>query len=468
MDNQTPIKELWLHHLWKSKRLINRKWISTKGQEIKIISPGWYNRGWGPDFKDARLMLDQDEFFGDIEIHINESDWQHHGHHKDETYNKVILHVYLNQAKTSAQNQFHQPLASLYLNADQQQSALLDGYLKSPESIDEIPGACGLSLTKENVYKLKQFLLQAAEQRLLAKSVSIKQKLIDSDLNHQENHLYTEICRSLGHSAYSEMTVKLALQYPYANLKRQLTKPHRQKRIEILSRWLGSAGLLESTDKDSVHDDLRREWLAFLQFWRNLPNSSLNHGASPKHSSRPLNHPLRRLTGLFYHLEQTSFHGLFKSWLNFFMESDQLIKTGKSPQEQLLSLLDGMFPQPEWEPLSHLIKADSHKPIDNPIRLIGKQRQLIVLVNAIIPFFLAWARLMNRHDIEKILFALILVLPPEGKNKKTNFMENRLAITHNEIKKSLSYVQGLIQLHEDCCRCFYQGCNNCSLLKLLG
>ncbi len=135
----------------------------------------------------------------------------------------------------------------------------------------------------------------------------------------------------------------------------------------------------------------------------------------------------------------------------------------------IMRSLDQMFPQPNWDPLNHLIVATSKQPHPSKLRLIGKQRQLIILVNSILPFFTAWSKLHQERELEKTIFALFLILPAEGQNRKTKFMEQRLLNTHPDIgiKKNLSYHQGLIQLHDDCCRSFYEGCNNCSLVKMM-
>ena len=45
----------------------------------------------GPDFTDAVVERDDGVVFcGDIEIHVRESDWRAHGHHKDPRYNGVV------------------------------------------------------------------------------------------------------------------------------------------------------------------------------------------------------------------------------------------------------------------------------------------------------------------------------------------------------------------------------------------
>ena len=469
VEQRAAVRELWLHFLWKSGRLNDCALICTKGRSITVLSAGWYNRGWGPDFREAKILLGQDEYFGDIEIHVDESAWYGHGHHLDAAYNRVILHVFLHRGKTAAVNQLRQPLAGLHLGT-LRQGTLEKTIPLHPASIEDVPGACGLRLGKKNVSKLKKFLMQASEQRLLQKTELLERDLPNLGPKEQEDLLYTRICRSLGYSAHADLMTQLSLHYPYSKLKPLFSTSHRQVRVEVLSRWFGCGGILSSVDQNGLHDDMRREWLAFRQFWQNLSAEGIDATHFPKQASRPLNRPARRLTGLFYHLEKTDFYGLFKSWLRFVVRCGKLIETERKARRFLLSELDAMFPQPDWEPFARLVDAGSCGKTSGPMKLIGRQRQLIVLVNAVIPFFLAWARLEDRKEIEKILFSLFLVLPPEGGNRKTKFMENRLAIKTNGIliRKNLSSHQGLIQFHEDCCRCFYQGCGNCSLLKLLG
>ena len=52
--------------------------LSSQGKEIKIISPGDWNRGAGPDFLGAEILINNERLRGDIEIHLRWSDWEAH------------------------------------------------------------------------------------------------------------------------------------------------------------------------------------------------------------------------------------------------------------------------------------------------------------------------------------------------------------------------------------------------------
>lgn len=461
--------ELWLHYIWRENKLGDIQLTTTDNKDLTIIFPGWYNRGWGPDFTEARILIDRVEYFGDVEIHIVESSWMNHHHDQDPAYNKVVLHVFFKKDGKKAINQFGQPLPSLHLGKSALETFWKRQGIQRPVLMKELPGACGLYLTKKRYRNIQNLIFQAAEQRLLKKAADMDEGLEKADNEIQEDQLFKSICRSAGYAAYSEPFTELAQIYPYSQIVKLFHSMHRQSRIEVLGRWLGFMGILDTVESNEVHDSLRREWLAFQQFWSTIRDSVPALNPLPKRPFRPLNHPLRRLTGLYYHLENVQFQGLLKSWLKFFYDCRRVIAEKTAVRSSILTLLDGMFPQPAWDPLGHILFATSAQQSGGNMRLIGKQRQLIILVNSLIPFFLMWSKSKQDLELEKILFNLFLLLPAEGKNSKTRFLEQRLFLLNPEfkIKKNLSYHQGLIQLHDDCCKSYYEGCRNCSLVRLM-
>lgn len=88
------IGERAIQRLWASGE-VTGPMLTAQGKEIKIISPGDWNRGAGPDFLGAEILVDQQRQRGDIEIHLRCSDWEAHGHHRDPNFSGVILHAVL-------------------------------------------------------------------------------------------------------------------------------------------------------------------------------------------------------------------------------------------------------------------------------------------------------------------------------------------------------------------------------------
>lgn len=73
--------------------MAGRRHTSCQGQPVEILSPGRHNDDAGPDFSAARIRIGSQEWGGNVEIHVNASDWYHHGHDRDRAYDNVILHV---------------------------------------------------------------------------------------------------------------------------------------------------------------------------------------------------------------------------------------------------------------------------------------------------------------------------------------------------------------------------------------
>ena len=84
--------ELLYQYLWK-QRMMGRKCLTVRGDDVEIIYAGIHNRDAGPDFLNARLRINGREWIGNVEIHVKASDWRRHGHDADPAYGNVILHV---------------------------------------------------------------------------------------------------------------------------------------------------------------------------------------------------------------------------------------------------------------------------------------------------------------------------------------------------------------------------------------
>lgn len=63
------------------------------GRPVLVLHPGYRNMDNGPDFLRAILEIDGLRCQGDVEFHCTAEDWFRHGHHQDERYRNVILHI---------------------------------------------------------------------------------------------------------------------------------------------------------------------------------------------------------------------------------------------------------------------------------------------------------------------------------------------------------------------------------------
>ncbi|MCB0442871.1 MAG: DUF2851 family protein, partial [Flavobacterium sp.] len=87
------MKEDFLHYVWQYKKFALTNLKTFSGQELTIIHSGYYVQQAGPDFFNAQIIIDNQKWAGNIEIHSKSSDWYVHHHQTDANYDNVILHV---------------------------------------------------------------------------------------------------------------------------------------------------------------------------------------------------------------------------------------------------------------------------------------------------------------------------------------------------------------------------------------
>ncbi|MDH4224172.1 MAG: DUF2851 family protein [Deltaproteobacteria bacterium] len=454
---ETVLQACWAIQWWEEKSL-----LLSDGTPLTVIFPGWLNRGPGPDFTNARLKFGDREVAGDVEIHLDERDWFHHGHHQDPDYGGVVLHV------VAIAGNGHRPLgkdgqaiprleAGLWLKqglrpAFSESDHLLDQY-------ESLPGRCGLRVPFAREGFLKGLLVSAAEKRAWDKAQTFMTGMGD---DNREQLLFEAVFQSLGYKPFAPVFLSLARQFPLVRLSPLFELPYGKAREAVLSLWMGGLGLLEG-EPQKADGPLRDEFRVLQKKWGQWREPPLGVPWD-RQGSRPWNSPERRLVGLFHHLYRMMENGLLKQWMAFFVKLDE-VRHEKNFKGMAASLLDGLFETPDWE-IWRWNVSFVHPPLRQAARMIGRDRTVILMANGVIPFFLAYARQKKDPDLEKLLYRLYVVLPPEEPNHKTRFMENRLAFLSRE-GRSLRSQQGLLQIYQDFCGNFETGCQDCELPNLI-
>jgi Protein of unknown function (DUF2851) len=85
--------EKLLQFIWQFQYFNNRNLQTTQGDTLQILQHGTYNTNQGPDFLNARIKAGNTIWAGNIEMHVNTSDWNAHQHSIDKNYSNIILHV---------------------------------------------------------------------------------------------------------------------------------------------------------------------------------------------------------------------------------------------------------------------------------------------------------------------------------------------------------------------------------------
>ena len=78
--------EKLLHYVWKHRILPLGDLSTTDGRRVEVIDPGMHNSDRGPDFFNAKVLIDGMLWAGNVEIHLRSSDWYRHGHDSDAAY----------------------------------------------------------------------------------------------------------------------------------------------------------------------------------------------------------------------------------------------------------------------------------------------------------------------------------------------------------------------------------------------
>lgn len=89
------LTERHVQAIWYDRDLRPDRLVTRGGEPLRVVHPGEWNLGPGPDFRNAVLELGPDarRVVGDVEIHLWPSDWDAHGHGSDPAYSRVLLHV---------------------------------------------------------------------------------------------------------------------------------------------------------------------------------------------------------------------------------------------------------------------------------------------------------------------------------------------------------------------------------------
>ncbi|MDT8325047.1 MAG: DUF2851 family protein, partial [Bacteroidota bacterium] len=94
-ERRIAVPEEHVIALWLRELRPERRFMLHDGKSLRVIETGRRNLHDGPDFLDARIVVDDRLLRGDIEVHTREGDWRRHGHGNDVRYRGVVLHVCL-------------------------------------------------------------------------------------------------------------------------------------------------------------------------------------------------------------------------------------------------------------------------------------------------------------------------------------------------------------------------------------
>ena len=441
------VPEELVAQIWKGQWVKQEGLLTSDGKGIEIIHPGKERDDYGPDFGEAILWVEEKGLLqGDVEIHVRSSQWQAHGHHLDPRYNAVVLHVVMwdDRGYIYLQNGEKVPVLALlpYLILP----------LEKLQSLLELPLAqpCRKA-SGHNPGAIAELVDRAGEERFLSKADRFKSELA---IRKEEQVLYEGIMGALGYARNKQPFQELARRLPMSllpSLAEARTTLGYSFKLQAL--FLGMSGLLpeqrylRKAEEERIASELSRVWRSFGI------SETMTEAAWRFLKVRPGNFPPRRLVAASYLLARYKEEGLLGGMLRLVnRERKQAFK------EMELGLL--VESDDYWASHFDFGVEAVRKP-----NLIGRARAREIVVNILLPFFLAWAELTSQLSLKVRVLELYHSYPRMEENRVTRYTGRRIFGPDGLKKINLARrQQGLIHLYNTFCS--EQRCADCPLVRI--
>lgn len=238
--------ERLLQYIWQFQYYNTNELKTSTGELLSIVEPGTFNTHQGPDFCNGKIRLSGNLWVGNIELHVNASDWAKHRHTEDPNYNNVILHVVWNNDHPEVTM-----LPTLVLG-DRVPKVLLTQYAAWMKSNHFIP-------CEGMISRVDPLIAESWKDRLLIERLTrrIEQLMLYLRNNkyHWEEVLWQMIARNFGLHVNADAFGEMATSVSYAILKK-----HKMQMHQLESLLFGQCGLLDTVEDDKYAAMLKKEY----------------------------------------------------------------------------------------------------------------------------------------------------------------------------------------------------------------
>ncbi|MCX6218023.1 DUF2851 family protein [Spirosoma sp.] len=385
--------EAFLYFLWQYQYFATQHLTTTDGEVVQVLRPGFRNHDSGPDFTNARLLINDVEWVGTVEMHTRTSDWLAHRHQFDRAYDNVILHVVweddrpVNGRRVDRSNGTSLPTIELSSRTD---AILLDRYRLLTGSPDVIP--CAGQFKSVSPLRVTSMLDKAMLQRLERKAEGVLAVFKQTGSDWEET-AYRLLAINMGFKVNAAPIEQLS-----RSVSLKVIHKHRDQIHQVEAMLFGTAGLLETQVSDEYTAMLVREY-RFLGAKYSLTEKQLTEPAWKWGRLRPANFPTLRLAQLARLL--TKHPSLF----SLFVSTTDLNVLLKSLQ---------VTPSDYWQ--SHY---QFGKLTGKGIPALGNTAAENIVINTVVPLLAAYAHHREQPAYIDRAITLLEALPPE-KNRLTD------------------------------------------------
>lgn len=367
------MKEDFLHYLWKFKKFDTLNLKTFNGEDITIINVGQYLELAGPDFFNAQIVIGNQKWAGNVEIHLKSSDWYVHHHERDEAYENVIIHVvWEHDTEIYRSNNTEIPVLELKKYVD---TATIANYksLMAPKSWIY----CEKNLKDINEFAFKNWQERLFFERLERKSNPIFE-LLKATNGDWESVLFCLLAKNFGLNTNGEIFLKIAQSIPFSIIRKESFEV---ENLEAL--LLGNAGLLDAEKEDTYFKDLKFRYFYLLHKYQ-IEKKNVEPVQFFKH--RPDNFPTIRLSQLanLYHSQQNLFSIISKA--NSLKSIYETFDVSVSNYWQNHYQFDKESPQKK--------------------KKLSKSFVDLIVINTIIPLQFAYAKSLGKEVSENLILLL--------------------------------------------------------------
>ncbi|MFQ5672471.1 MAG: DUF2851 family protein [Nitrospinales bacterium] len=477
-DRQVRIPEKVVRCIWNDQSIKTDELCTTDGEAVRVLFPGYWNFGGGPDFTGVVIKVNGKTYEGDAEIHVHARDWKAHKHSENPEYDNVILHVFMwkdkgkdnpiRSRRSRSSDAPGRPVFELELK-----NFLEKGILEISDNLDfdNYPiihkfnhGLCHEPLARLPREKFAALLDLAGDARILTKMQRFHDRVI---INGYEQTFYEGLAEALGYPNNKRPFQMLAEFLPLHTIKKLLPPDltANEMALHIQAMLFGASGLIgfAAPDQHASAPADRRYFKKMSALWKQYAPRIGEPPMKKDHwhfgGIRPANYPYRRIAGLSRLLTRHWTKGIFADFLERF-------------QSTLDAAGDQGCTSKTLKPFYHFFCMEAKdywsvhytpggKELSTPQQLVGLSRSREITVNILIPLGLIYARAGKAHGLEKALKRLYQAGNKPLDNKLIRFMKHYILGNKPEmiaLLKTDKETQGLIQVYQDYCT---QNKNNC-------
>ncbi len=414
------MKEDLLYFVWKTSHFTLNGQLTTDGEIVEVINPGEFNNDSGPDFFNAKIRIGDTIWAGNVEIHINSSDWQIHNHQIDPAFNNVILHVVVNNDKIIL-NSKDRAIPTIKIKYP---DALEWNLMRLTNSGKWIP--CEDSFSAFDSFTKRMWLENLLVERLEQKTKYVFE-LVERAQGSWEEAFYQSVARSFGLKANALPFELLAKASPLKVLAK-----HKDNLFQIEALLFGQSGLLEVGEIDNYLSELIKEY-KYLQHKFNL--TPIEGHLWKFLRMRPTAFPTIRIAQFvkLVHSSTSLFSKIIE--INDIKEIVNLFQVDTSEY---------------WE--THYVFG---KESISTNKRIGKDTISIIAINSLVPFIFAYGIAKGNNSLKDKAIKLLESIKPESNSITKGF--EMLGVT----AESASDTQAMVQLKT--CFCEPKKCLYCHL-----